>query len=463
MSLRTQLAILTSLLVAAALVVMALVAYFVTQDRLLAQVDSTLQVRSEAVGDAPGLPSQSPPEGDRGDGPRDPFANTDTFFQVINGSGTIVRAPSNQVTQIPVGANDIAVANGTHGGFLHDVTTSDGLHLRVATNPGQSGEAVQVGRSLADVDASLSDLRRILFAVGGAGVVFAAVLGFVVAQRTLRPIARLTAAAEHVTATQEFDAPIDVRRKDEIGRLAASFNEMLAALHESRMQQRQLVADASHELRTPMTSLRTNIEFLLRADELADDERRALLIDVRTELDELTKIVRELVELASEKRPDAASFEDVRLDELAASVAERALRRGGQPISLDAQPTLVLGNYGLLERAAGNLVENARKWSAPDAPIELTVADGVFKVRDHGPGIADIDRPHVFDRFYRSEAARGKPGSGLGLAIVKQIIDAHGGRVWVEPAPGGGNIAAFSIAPVAFDVPLPAPSAPTGG
>jgi two-component system sensor histidine kinase MprB len=115
----------------------------------------------------------------------------------------------------------------------------------------------------------------------------------------------------------------------------------------------------------------------------------------------------------------------------------------------------------LLERAAGNLVENAVKWNAPDAPIELTVADGVFKVRDHGPGIVEADRPHVFDRFYRSEAARGKPGSGLGLAIVKQIIEAHRGRVWVEPAPGGGTIAAFSIDPVPFDAPEPLPPTPT--
>ncbi len=467
MSLRTQLAVLTSLLVAAAIVTVSLVAYFAAQGRLRSQIDSSLQVRSDAVGDAPGLPSRNGPDDDHGGGggggsgggggqvTGDPFANSDTFFQVFNASGAIVRAPSNQQTQIPIGSDDIAVANGQRGRFLHDVTTSDGLHLRVATNPGQNGEAVQVARSLADVDASLSGLRRILLAVGGVGVVFAAVLGFIVAQRTLRPIARLTAATEHVTATQEFDAPIDVRSNDEIGRLAASFNEMLAALHESRMQQRQLVADASHELRTPLTSVRTNIEFLIKADELSADERSDLLRHVRTELEELTKIVGELVDLASEKRPDAASFEDVRLDQLASSVAERAMRRSGQSIQVTAEPTLVVGNYNLLERAAGNLVENAVKWNAPGASIEVTVAGGVFKVRDHGPGIEERDRPHVFDRFYRSDAARGKPGSGLGLAIVKQIVEAHDGRAWVEPAPGGGTVAAFSLQPVKFDAPAP--------
>jgi two-component system sensor histidine kinase MprB len=440
--------------VAAGIVAVSLVAYFAAESGLHSQIDNTLQVRSEAVGGAPSLPSR-PPAIVPG-GPGDPFANTDTFFQVIDGTGAIVRAPTNQSTHIPVSADDIAVATGKRGGFLHDVTTSDGLHLRVVTNPGQNGEAVQVGRSLDEIDASLSALRKILFGVGGAGVVLSAVLGFLIAQLALRPIAGLTAATEHVTATQEFDSPIHIRRKDEIGRLAASFNEMLAALHESKMQQRQLVADASHELRTPLTSLRTNIEFLIRADDLSGSERVELLQDVRKELDELTKIVRELVDLASERRPDAASFEDVRLDELATSVAERAMRRGGQTIDVNAERTLVVGNYDLLARAAGNLVENALKWNAPEAVVEVTVEAGVFKVRDHGPGISESDRPRVFDRFYRSEAARGKPGSGLGLAIVKQIIEAHGGQVWVEPAPGGGTIAAFSIAPVAFDAPAAA-------
>ncbi len=452
MSLRAQLALLTSLLVGGTVIAVSLVAYFATKDRLRTQIDNTLQVRSEAVGSAPGLPNRPGPGGDRGGGPGadgdDPFGNTDTFFQVINTSGDVVRAPSGQAIQIPVGDSDIAVAKGDRSGFLHDATTDDGVHLRVVTNPGDNGEAVQIARSLDEVDASLSGLRRILFGVSAAGMVVAAVAGLLVAQRTLRPVSKLTVAAEHVAATQEFDTAIEVNRKDEIGRLAMSFNEMLAALHESRMQQRQLVADASHELRTPLTSVRTNIEFLMRNDGLSEDERQETLRDVRTELDELTKIVRELVDLASERRPDAASFEDVRLDLLAGSVAERATRRTGQSIEVHAEPTLVVGNYDLLERAAGNLVENAAKWNATGSPIEITVADGAFKVRDHGPGIAPEDRAHVFDRFYRAESARGTPGSGLGLAIVKQIIDAHAGRVWVEPAPGGGTIAAFAIEPV---------------
>jgi two-component system sensor histidine kinase MprB len=150
----------------------------------------------------------------------------------------------------------------------------------------------------------------------------------------------------------------------------------------------------------------------------------------------------------------------VRLDELAASVVERAARRSGLPIALDARPSLVVGNDALLERAAANLIDNACKWSPPASAIDVTVADGVFEVRDRGPGIPAADLPRVFDRFYRAEAARSRPGSGLGLAIVKQIIEAHAGSVWVKNAPDGGTIAGFQLTSVAVGVEAPAEAHP---
>ncbi|MHB8376744.1 MAG: sensor histidine kinase [Dehalococcoidia bacterium] len=449
MSLRTQLTLLSALTVAAAVVIVSLVAYFATRDRLLTQVDQTLHALAVPVVSAEGLPS--PDSGDHTAPAQDPYASTDTFFQVIDGAGTVVSAPANQKIRLPVEGEDLAVARGSHGAITRDVSVG-GLHLRMLTSPGRGGRAVQVARSLADIDGSLNALRRVLLVVSGIGIALAALAGFFVAQRTLRPIARLTRAAEHVAATQDLAAPIDVKRKDEVGRLANSMNEMLAALRESRQQQHQLVTDASHELRTPLTSLRTNIEVLARSNDISGEERGGLLGDAIFELEELTKLVTELVELASDQRADRQAFEDIRLDELASAVVTRAARRSGLRIDLDATPTLVVGSYALLERAAGNLVDNAIKWSPPDASIQVTVGDGRFAVRDHGPGIAAADAPHVFDRFYRAEAARSKPGSGLGLAIVKQVIEAHGGRVWVEPAPAGGTIATFQLAAVALDL-----------
>jgi len=459
MSLRTQLTLLTAVSVALAVVAVSLAAYFAARDRLLGQIDQTLHSRAEAIENGRGLPRPGGGEPEGVPRPRDPFGQTDTFFQVINISGNVVAAPAGQQGKIPVNDEDIAVAKGTQDAYMHDVTSGD-LHLRVLTSPGQSGEAVQIARSLNEVDASLADLRNILFAVSGGGVLLAAIVGLIVARRSLRPVARLTAAAEHVAATQNLEAQIEVHRNDEIGRLASSFNEMLQALHESRLQQRQLVTDASHELRTPLTSLRTNIEVLARGGDMGDAERSELLRDVTFELEELTKVVTELVELASDTRTEAQTHEDVRLDQLAASIVERFARRTGLRIELYARPTLVVGNHGLLERAAGNLIDNACKWSAPGSPVEVTVADGVLSVRDHGPGIADVDRPHVFNRFYRAEAARGKPGSGLGLAIVKQIVEAHHGTVTVEPAPGGGTIATITLPAIAMDDAPEASSAP---
>jgi Signal transduction histidine kinase len=449
MSLRTRLALLTALSVAAAVVIVSVVAYVATRDRLRAEVDDSLNARAQVVGAAIGLPRQLP-GGPGSKLPADPFAPTDLFFQVINSEGSVVAKPNGQQVTIPVNTDDIAVAAGTRHSFMRDAS-SNGMHLRVITNPGADGQAVQIARSLEEVDSSLSQLQRIFFGVSGSGIIFAAFVGLLVANRSLRPITRLTEAAEHVGRTQEFDAVIEVHSKDEVGRLAQSFNDMLLALKESRRQQHQLVTDASHELRTPLTSLRTNIELLIRADGMPDEERRELVRDVTFELEELTKLVGELVELASDKPVDVREFEDIRLDQLVASLVDRAARRSGLHFVFNANPTLVVGNYNLLERAVSNLIDNATKWSPTDSPIEIAVANGTITVRDYGVGISDLDRPHVFDRFYRADEARSKPGSGLGLAIVKQIVEAHGGTAWIEPAAGGGTVAGFRLNAVAVE------------
>ena len=451
MSLRTQLTLLCALAVAAAVVIVSLVAYFATQDRLLSQIDATLHDRVGPVASAEGLPEPGAGGGDGGRGgeQRDPFANTDTFFQVINQSGAVVAAPQNQQLALPVSDRDRAVAGRTSGAYTHDVTVS-GVHLRMLTSPGRDGQAVQVARSLADVEASLRGLRWILIVVSAIGVAVAAVAGLLVARRALRPVAHLTAAAEHVAETQELAAAIDVHGTDEVARLGRSFNAMLAALSASREQQQQLARDASHELRTPLTSLRTNIEILARADDMPPGERKELLRHATLELEELTKLVSELVELAADQRVAAHEFVEIRLDELARAVVDRAARRTGARFDVATSPTLIVGNPTLVERAAGNLLDNAAKWSPPGSSIEVTAENGTFSVRDHGPGIDAADLPHVFDRFYRAQSARSKPGSGLGLAIVRQIAEAHGGHAWVERAAGGGTIAGFALPIVEF-------------
>jgi two-component system sensor histidine kinase MprB len=266
-----------------------------------------------------------------------------------------------------------------------------------------------------------------------------------IASRIVRPVERLTFATETVAATQDLTSEIPVDRRDELGRLAESFNTMLVALRSSRDQQKRLVVDASHELRTPLTALRTNIDLLRRASTLDEAQYDEVLAEAQLELEELTELVGELVELATDARADEP-VQPVDLGELAERVASRYRRRTGRelPIALDA-PAVVPARESAIERAVANLVENACKFTPADRSVEMRVRGSDIEVSDRGPGISAEDRAHVFDRFYRATSARTMPGSGLGLSIVKQIVELHGGAVEVLPRDGGGTVARITL------------------
>ncbi len=256
---------------------------------------------------------------------------------------------------------------------------------------------------------------------------------------------KLRDTAEHVRTTRDLTQRIDISGGDELGQLAATFNAMLASLDEAAQRQRQLVQDASHELRTPLTSLRTNIEVLASKQRIPTEERAQLLADVVAQLSEMTELIGELTELARGEEQQTA-LEDVRLD----LVAEEAIRRTARnhpdvPIDAELAPTIVVGTPATLERAVANLLDNAAKWSPAGSDVDVHLRDGVLVVRDHGPGIAEADVPHIVERFYRATSARSMSGSGLGLAIVKQVADAHGGTIVAERAPGGGTLMRFTI------------------
>jgi two-component system sensor histidine kinase MprB len=270
------------------------------------------------------------------------------------------------------------------------------------------------------------------------GVAAAAALAAFVAAAALKPIQRLTAAAENVAATGDLTERVDATGSDELGRLGRRFNGMLAALEESVGRQRRLVADASHELRTPLTAARTNVD-LLREGKLPEDEKRRALDEASVELDALTTLVSDLVELArGEERK--LRVEDVQLEELVEGVVERARTRAPDATFVTSlTPTQVRADAVLLERAVSNLLDNAVKYSPDGAPIEVIVREGKVTVVDHGPGVADEDLPRIFDRFYRAAASRSKPGAGLGLAIVREAAEAHGGRATVESSPKGAR------------------------
>jgi two-component system sensor histidine kinase MprB len=328
-------------------------------------------------------------------------------------------------TQLPVSPAVRALARSGKGDILFDARY-DGEDVRVLAAGIKPGLAIEIDRSLTEVESTLNQLRLILLIVAASGIALAALLGWFVARTTLAPVRRLTAAAEHVAATNDLGRRIDDTRRDELGSLARSFNAMLAALDgtiraldESARAQRQLVADASHELRTPVTSLRTNIEILQQPHRLSPSEHARLIADVVGQLEELSALVGDLIELARDDE-HVEPLEEVRLDILVSEAIERAQRHApGARFDVTLEETVVSAVPSRLGRAVNNLLDNAVKFAGTDAPIEVRLSGGELAIRDHGPGIDPDELPLIFDRFFRGARSRSLPGSGLGLAIVR--------------------------------------------
>lgn len=350
---------------------------------------------------------------------------------------------------IPVSSRDVAVAARKTPPYLQDVE-HDGVRYRVYTAPypGPDGSLVRAAVPVSVIDAALDRLWTLLSMITVAGGVLAATGARLAAGAVLRPVRRLTEAVEHVTTTQDLSARVKADGKDEIARLARSFSSMMAAVEESVRTQRQLVADASHELRTPLTSLNTNLELLNEKDGLTDPDAPALVDDARRQAEELKGLVNDLIDLGRYGHT-ATHTEDTRLDLLAEGVLARADRRASHVrFSAELAPCLVHADPDAVERAVGNLVDNAVKWSPAGGRIHVQVeAGGTVSVTDQGPGIPAADLPYIFDRFYRSPAARSMPGSGLGLAIVRQVAETHGGTVAAEPLERGVRLR-MSLPPI---------------
>ncbi len=481
MTLRMRIAGVASLSVAVAVLAAAIGLYAAVRSDLRGEVDSQLRARARGLAalralprplNGAGGPYPGAPQGDGDHGPPGgggggggfgrfpgsvqpaPFGAASGYVQFISSTGSVF-VPGGQGSapaQIPVSASDRAIAAAGTGSAVSERTVK-GIQLRVLTTGTGSGSAVMVARPLTEVEHELSRLLLILALIGGGGIVLAALLGALVARTALAPIGRFTARTESLTGSLDLSSRLEVSGRDELGRLAESFNATLDALERSVAAQRHLIADASHELRTPIASLRANIQVLGEAERLPPHEQESLRNDIVAELDDLTALVSDVVELARGAHAPA-SLDDVRLDEVVRAAVRSAERRGRVSFDLDLEPTLLSGPADRIGRAVSNLVDNARKWSPPDGMVEIALHDGVLSVRDHGPGFQEADLPFVFDRFYRAEEARGQPGSGLGLAIVRQAAESCGGYVEARNAPGGGAhlVVSFGI-PVASESP----------
>ncbi len=467
MSFRRRIALLAAAAVAVAVVLASALTYLLVAHQLRGQIDTQLRDRSHNV---PFLVRREAAKALRGAfTPRsNPLGNLPPrpnqvrgYQQLVSSTGSVLFRSAG--VTLPVGAATRALAARGSGSFFED-THAGGIHMRILTEgvrptaAGRPGLAVQFAQPLTEDDHLLHRLRLILLLIALGGVALAALLGRLVADAVVAPVGRLTRAAEHVAQTRDLsrriagpDGAKALARADEIGRLAVSFDAMLDALERSVgaldasvHAQRQLVADASHELRTPLTSLRTNIEILQQAPHIHPDEREQLFAEVVEQIEELTLLVGDLIDLARGEEPPAET-EDVRLDQVVQEAAERAQRHAGwtgpgSPLRTELHPTVLPGVPARLGRAVTNLIDNAIKYSPPGLPVEVRLEGAELTVRDHGPGIAAEDLPHIFDRFYRGAEARGRPGSGLGLAIVRQVVEQHGGSIAAEAAPGGGTL-----------------------
>lgn len=332
-------------------------------------------------------------------------------------------------------------------------TVTETLNLRIYTVQIGSGVALQIGRDLHEIDNAIGDLRDRVIRVGLAITLIAALFGWILGRRIVKPVKQLAVQTENITETLDLATAVEVKGSAEVTQLAISFNKMLSTLYESRERRRQLIADVSHELRTPLTSMRTNIEMLTK-DMVADpEERKAVLADTKAEIEEFSVLADELMELTRIDMSRGLQHETegviLSLDDLAREAAERAHRQSHREIVVTAEePQEVFCHENDIKRAMGNLLSNAAKFSPEDSPIEMNVTGTKLEVRDHGSGINPDNSQKIFARFYREEKARSMPGSGLGLAIVSQIMEIHGGEVWAKNHPEGGAVVGFSLPPV---------------
>jgi two-component system, OmpR family, sensor histidine kinase MprB len=452
-SLRARMGLASGVAVALAVIAVAVVAYAATRSNLLGQVDQSLnnithQYLNQANsghggpggpfpggGGSQGPGGGSPPRGalggdcDRGLGinygpPNQPFGGARGYTQLVTPSGTVCRGTS-ETTELPVSDQTKAIAQSQHGSYFTDMTVNgDDIRVLVSGVPGYG--ALMVALPLSTVDHTLSDQRLLLAVIAAGGIALAAI----------------AANPERIETDR-----LEVTGSDDLARLGRTFNATLDALENSLQSQRNLVADASHELRTPIATIRANLQLMRDEALLTPEDREALRADVIEELDELTALVGDVVELARGSKPSAAQG-DVRLDQIVSQAVDRTRRRAPQlTVQAQVEPTLVRGEGDRIARAVANLLDNASKVSPDGGVIEVDLHAGTLTVRDHGPGFHEEDLPFIFDRFHRARDARSKPGSGLGLAIVRQAAEAHGGFVEASNAAGGGALLRIGFGP----------------
>jgi two-component system sensor histidine kinase MprB len=453
MPLRARVSVLVMITVGLTLAVASIVSYAIVRNEITSHLDQDLVHRAAIVASSPDLSNAD-------------FVATQpvvtSTLTLLGLKETIVTASRDKIEPMtvtlsmrdgrsvtlnadaPAGQPEFDVAAGKQLQCIRTIAANDGTY-RVITVQTVPGQAVVLATSLASTQATLHTLGMVSLLGGLAGIAIAGTAGFFLGRAALRPVQRLTLATEYIAQTGDLRR-IEVTGDDDLARLTTSFNTMLTALARSQEYQRRLVADAGHELRTPLTSIRTNLDLLAQVmaepdnPRLSAQDRIDLMNDVRAQMEELSLLISDLVELSRDEHP-AHATEQIDFAEVVERAVERVKRRAPSlTYDLHLNPWYLEGDPAALERAVTNLLDNAAKWSPPGGTVTVSLRDGALQVADQGPGIAEEDLGHIFERFYRSPEARTMPGSGLGLAIVRQVAENHGGRVAAARAPGGGAL-----------------------
>lgn len=460
MSLRSRFALAFALVAAVVAGLVGGLSYRAAEDRTFAEVDRSLRAATAALANGqdqvlaptPVLsPSDQPDHQEREGHGAAGEAGPRMVAQAVAPDGTSRHLGGRSVA-LPVEEPARALAT---NGVLGETSTTEvqvgrTIYRQLTTALGPGRGALQVAVDVDQAHRVLTGLAREVAGLSLAVLLAAAGVGWLLARRITRRLVRLADVAAEISASGGIERGVPVEGRDEVARLSSSLNRMLGRLAAAREAQDRLVQDAAHELRTPLTSLRTNASVLRRFAELPAQARDRLIDDVQGETRELSELVDELVELALSGRDEEAEA-PVRLATVAGHAAERLRRRTGRQVLVHADGSVVLGRRQALGRAVSNLLENAAKFDSEGRePIEVRIERGTVTVSDRGPGIDPDDAARVFDRFYRTDNARGLPGSGLGLAIVRDTAEAHGGNVFARRRSGGGASVGFTVGRARF-------------
>ncbi len=445
MSLRWKLMLLLVVIVGGATTTVGILSYQSTEDRMMTEIDNSLGTATNVLlnrrdSNRPGRQNNGGNNGGLIVIPDRPLGIEQYVVQLTDRDGNVLGA----TTGISLPSMKLTVDNqGVERPTIATLTGADGIHYRVRAE-GFSVGVVQLGRDLREVDNVLTDLRSRTILTGAIVALLSAILGWVVAASMTSRLRKLSSAAEHVATTGQFDVDTPSSGRDETARLSRSFKEMLEALSRSKEQQKRLVQDAGHELRTPLTSMRTNLDVMRRHPNMDIAMREQIMHDLERDAGDMAALVEEVVAIAAERHTDELP-QPIEMKSVVQSIVERASRRSGRDIVVNADDSIVIANHHMFDRAVSNLIDNALKFDTSSQQIEVTIHNGALTVSDRGIGIPEDEVQLIFERFHRSAASRSMPGSGLGLSIVADFARAHGGSAFARNRIGGGAEIGFSL------------------